>query len=248
MKKFSVALLAVVALTIFSCKKKEADPAPPAATTTGSTSLTGTSFSGLFSNQLWTSVQSSGSFTVGYAQNMVFLSSSDFTSFNLPTGVFLNAGSISLNGTTFKNSFNYYTDSTNTPQQDPFIWQATGSTVPAFSFTNTNIYPTFSGHSSWTDTITKSAGLNCSLSGITNMDEAYISITGLSASSPAATLALLSTASNFSFSASALSSLSTSTTALIQVDIYRNNVQTINGKKMNFRNVATYVKTVGVKN
>ncbi|HRD37823.1 MAG TPA: hypothetical protein PLC65_04260 [Bacteroidia bacterium] len=42
--------------------------------------------------------------------------------------------------------------------------------------------------------------------------------------------------------------MSTSTNASIQTDLYRNNIQTINGVKMNFRNVTTYVKNVAVKN
>ena len=80
------------------------------------------------------------------------------------------------------------------------------------------------------------------------MDEAYIIVGSPSTSTTVASGTLLASTTSYSFSPSSLSSLPTTTTAIIQIDIYRNNIQTINGKKMNFRNVATYVKTVQVKN
>ena len=242
-----ISILLVTLLAVFSCKKKENTPE---STPTPSTppALIGVSFNGLCSNQLWTTVSSTSTFTINFSQNVSYMAASDFTNFNPPTGMNISSGKISLNGINFKNIFNYNLDTTYAAQQSPFVWQATGGTVPAFSYTNTNTYPTFTGYTAWTDTISKSTALTLSLSGMTNMDEAYIHISNTNSSSPAATGTLLASTTNFSFSPSALSSLSTSTTVIIQIDIYKNNIQTISGKKINFRNVGTFVKTVQVKN
>jgi len=252
-KSLSLVFYSIVVLfSIFSCKKKENTPdAPAATTTTGSTTVNGASFTGLFSNQLVYSIFGTNTFTLTYGQNQAFMSASSFDNFNFPVGVFQNAGNLSLNGVIFKNlaGAGYYSDTTNTTQPAPLIWQATGGTVPAFSFTNTNSYSLYSGYTAWPDTITKSTGLTLSFNSVTDADEVMIYVDNAGSSTPAATGTLvLSSSTGYTFNASSVSALSTATTAFIQVDFYRNNIQTINGKTMNFRNVTSYIKNVGVKN
>lgn len=245
MKKTLTSIVALLFIFIAaSCKKdsKKSDPAPVPQNPPASGS-----FSALLSNQLLYSVFGSSTFTLSYSQNMAYFSSVNFTNFILPTGSFLNAGNITLNGLTFKNNFNYYTDSTNTTMSPPFVWQASGGAVPSFSYANNNPYPSFTGYSTWPDTIVKSSGLNIQLGGFSNTDEAKVFVSNIGSTSPIM-VNLTTVTSSYSFSPSSITSLSTATTAVIQVDFYKNNIQSINGKTMNFRNVSTYVKTVQVKN
>ena len=249
MKNSLLIFSAVILFIIFSCKKKDSTPAP--STTGSSTTVTPASFSGLFSNQLVYSIAGTSIFTLTYGANQAFMSASNFDNFNFPTGIFQNAGNVSSNGVILKNlgGSGYYTDTTNATQPSPFAWLATGGTIPAFTFTNTNSYSVYNGYTSWQDTISKSAGLMLSFNGVTNADEVMIYVDKAGSSTPAATGTLvLSATTGYTFNPSTLTSLSTATTAFIQVDFYRNNIQTINGKKMNFRNVTSYIKNVQVKN
>lgn len=235
---------------LVSCKKKENTP-EPTSTTTGSTPTASTaSFSALFSNQLIYSIFGTSTSTLNYGFNNAFVANTDFDNFNYPVGTFLNVGTVSANGIVFKNNFGYYMDTTyNFIPSPPCTWIASGNAIPSFTYTNNDSYSTYSAYTTWTDTISKSAGLTLPLTGITNATEAriYLSVTGATTTAGTGTV-VLSSSSSFSFSPSSLSALSTATTAGIQIDFYRNNIQTINGKKMNFRNVTSYIKTVPVKN
>lgn len=249
MKKI-ILLLSIVGLSIASCKKKEDTAPSPSTTTTGSTSTpSADKFGALFSNQLVHSIFSATTFTLSYAQNMALASSSNFDNFNFPVGTFLNMGNVSSNNVTLKNTFGYYLDSTYSAQSSPFAWQISGGAIPAFSYTNSAGFSTYSGYTSWPDTLSKNAGLTIPLSGITNATEAQIYISSIGSTTPAFTGSLIIGSNGYyNISSSSLSSVSTTTNASIQIDFYRNNIQTINGVKMNFRNVTSYIKNMPVKN
>lgn len=249
MKKIILTLV-IISTLITSCKKKEDNAPAPSSTTTGSTPTPSVEkFGALFSNQLVHSIFGATTFTLSYGQNYALASSSNFDNFNMPLGTFLSMGNVSSNGVTFKNFFGYYLDSTNAAQASPFVWQITGGAVAAFTYTNSAGFSTYSNYTSWPDTLSKSAGFSIPLSGITNAAEAQIYISSVGSTTPALTASVvLGSGGSFNVSSSSLSSVSTSTSASIQIDLYRNNVQTINGVKMNFRNVTSYVKTVPVKN
>lgn len=249
MKK-SIIYLFLICTLIYSCKKKDNTPEPSPSPSGNTSGPTADGFSALFSTQLIYSIFGTSTTTLSYANNMAIAANSDFTNFNFSTGLLLNMGTVNVNSVQFKNMSGYYLDSTyNFVAGPPYIWQCSGNAIPAFTYTNSNSYPSYSNYTLWPDTISKSAGLSLPLSGITNATEARIFLSVTGATSPANTATIiLSTASGYSFNPSALSSLSTATTAAIQIDFYRNNIQTINGKKMNFRNVGTYIKTVPVKN
>jgi hypothetical protein len=159
----------------------------------------------------------------------------------------MNAGNISLNGIQFRNNASYYSDSTSSTLSDPFVWTGTGSVIPAFAFTNTNAFASYAGYVSWPDTIQKISGFSITLTSLQRADEAklYISIAG---GPLVQTYTTLVSSGSFSVSAAGISALSTSTQAVIQCDFFKNNIQTIGGKQVNFRNVTSFVKTVEVKN
>ncbi len=250
MQKKILTLLLFVSVLLFSCKKKESTPETPPSTTGSTPTASTASFSALFSNQLIYSIFGTSTSTLNYGFNNAFVASTDFDNFNYPVGIFLNAGTVSANGVVFKNNFGYYMDTTyNFIPSPPCTWIASGNAIPSFTYTNTDAFSTYSAYTTWTDTISKSGGLTLPLTGIINATEAriYVSVTGATTTAATGTV-ILSSSSSYNFNASALSSLSTATTAGIQIDFYRNNIQTINGKKMNFRNVTSYIKTVPVKN
>jgi hypothetical protein len=240
-----------IGLLFFACKKKD-DPAPgnPSSTTTGNPpAATTASFSALFANQLLYSIYATSATTVNFGINTAYAGSGDFTNFGSPSLPFIDMGTVKLNGVAFKNFSGYYLDSTYNSYPSPTTWIATGNSIPTFTYTNNNPYAGYTDYIAWPDTIVKSAGLSLPLTGITNATEGkiYLSVTGSSVSAGTATV-LLGSLTSYSFPPSALTALSTSTSAGIQIDFYNNNVQTINGKKMNFRNTTSYVKIVGVKN
>ncbi len=242
-------LLLLLSIALFSCKKESKDPAA-SPTTSSTTSSPVAGFSALFSNQLIYSIFGTSTTTLNFGFSTAFAATTDFNNFDYPIGTFLNMGAVNSNGVIFKNNFGYYMDTTyNFIPGPPYIWQATGGAIPSFTYSNNNSYGTYADYTLWPDTISKSGGLSIPLTGITDATEAriYLSVTGATTSAGGGTV-VLSSSSSFSFNATALNSLSTSTTAAIQIDFYRNNIQTINGKKMNFRNTTSYIKTIPVKN
>jgi hypothetical protein len=181
------------------------------------------------------------------AQNSAIFTSSVLTNFNAYVGSYLAAGNISLNGVQFKNNASYYNDITNSVFSDPFVWTGTGSVIPVFSFTNTNAFASYSGYVSWPDTIRKTADFSITLTSLQRADEAklYVSIAG---GGLVQTYTALVSSGNINVGAASIAALSTSTQAIIQCDFFKNNIQTIGGKQINFRNVTSFVKTVEVRN
>jgi hypothetical protein len=251
MKKFVVVFASL--LMFFSCTKKDDTPPRTSATTNTTTGSAPTTtvgppatFSALCSNQkvmLIINGFTNPSYTV---QNTAVFSNSVFTNFNVPnTG--LNAGTVNLNGKIFKNSANFYNDTTNTYQTGPMNWITSGSVVPTFTYVNNNPYPTYADYTSWPDTIQKSLGFKVYMKSIFNADEAELTIVSSGNNNPSTYTAMVAMGS-INVSTVSLLALSTATTAVIQCSFYKNNVQSVAGTQINFRNVTTFVKNVVVKN
>lgn len=243
----------VIFLIIFSCKKKE-DTRTVESTTQLSTSTTGNTqtaasatFNALCSNQKIYSIIGNYTYSSSVAQNSAAFTNSVLNNFNTYSGAYLDAGNISLNSVQFKNNASYYSDSTNSVFSDPFVWTGTGSVIPAFSFSNTNAFASYAGYISWPDTIRKTSDFSITLTSLQRADEAklYISIAG---GPLVQTYTALVSSGNINVTAAGIAALSTSTQAIIQCDFFKNNIQIIGGKQVNFRNVTSFVKTVGVTN
>jgi hypothetical protein len=253
MKNFIPFILLVFVL-IFSCQKKD-DPTPAnittAGATTGSTAGTtsgaGVTFNGLCSNQRVYSIISGQTYSVSNTENTAVFTNTTMNNFSTAPAPYLNAGTVSLNNKIFRNMYNFYSDSTNTPMLGPFNWSCTGGTVAAFTATNSNSYVTYSDYVYWPDTIKKSENFTISLTGSHNSDEVQVLISK-SGTTTATSYTALATAGYINISSGSLAPLSVFTTAVIQCNFYKNNIQNINGRLINFRNVTSFIKTVPVKN
>lgn len=245
-----ISILFLVFVLIFSCRKKD-DPLPPNLTTSGATTGTangpGVNFNGMCSNQKVYSIIAGLTYPSANAQNSAVFTNSTINNFSSLVGPFLNAGNISLNSKIFKNSAYFYTDSTNISVSGTFVWNGTGTTIPTFTVTNSNPYATYSDYVYWPDTIKKSASFAIYLNGLRNADEVQVLIANTGAPSSITYTALVS-AGQVSISAVGLSSLLTFNTAIIQCNFFKNNIQTIGGSQVNFRNITSFIKTVQVKN
>lgn len=87
----------------------------------------------------------------------------------------VDAGNVSLNGVQFEKPSvpGYYIDNSNSnPFSPPHIWSISGSaTIPAFTFTNNNSYPTFNGSLNLPDSFHNSIGVVIPLTNYSNVDE-----------------------------------------------------------------------------
>jgi len=253
MKNFlTFTFLAIV--IIFSCKKKDEPATAPATTIVGTTGTTGSAtagtvatFSALCSNQKSYGILNGFTYSLATVQNLAIFTNSAFNNFNLPAGSYIDAGTITLNNKIFKNTSGYYTDSTNTVMTNPFVWNCSGATVSAFTFTNANSFATYADYVNWPDTIKKSEGFTISLTSLQRADEVKVLIANSDNTSPL-TYTALTPAGSINISTLSIGSLQTTTTAVIQCDFFKNNIQNIGGSLVNFRNVTTFVKTVEVRN
>lgn len=254
MKHF-ISLFFLALVLIISCKKKDDSTqisttqtsttgSPNGGTTGGGTAAT---FKGLCSNQKKVLILNGFTYPVATAQNYAMFSDSLFTNFTATTGQYLNAGILKLNNVEFKKTGGTYTDTTNFPQSKPFYWFAYGATVPTFNYLNNNDYPSYADYTFWPDTIRKSTKFTIHFQGLNDGDEVELQISNSGATN-AVTYTALAAAKSINVSTVSIAPLITSTTGVIQCTFYKNNIQTLNGTKVNFRNATAYVKTVKVLN
>lgn len=243
-KKYSVLYALLASLLLFACNKNTSNP-----NVTNNNPVNAApsySFSGICSNQIINVITSASNYTLS-GQNIAYFSSNNFDNFflNPPS---LNVGNVTLNGITFRNSMNYnfYSDSTGTAFYSPFTWIISGGAISSFTFTNNNLYPSITGFNAWPDTVSISAGFNVSLAGSVNTDE--VEIIFFDADTTTIYNGIHNSVTNFSYSPVQLNSIATNTTATLQLNLFKNNIQTINGKQINFRNTTSYSKSFWIKN
>ena len=233
-------LIVCTTFLFFACKKSKNNNTVPSPLS----STPSYSFSGVCSTQLYQLI-TGVSTTTSNGQQIAYFSSNNFDNFflNPPS---LNVGTVKLNGVAFRNYMNFYSDSTGAIFSSPLTWEISGGAINSFTFTNTNPYPAISGYTLWPDTISISSGFNISLAGSSNIDqlELILSDNDTTTVFNYAQSAL----SNYSYSPTKLTGIATNTTATLQIDLFNNNIQTIAGKQINFRNTTSYSKTFWVKN
>lgn len=168
----------------------------------------------------------------------VFRSSSGSSSFIDGGTVKLNTKSLSKQS---NNSYVYQNllDPVSFP---PVTWDVSGSaSVPAFTFTDDKPMPTFSGYSTLPSSVSRSADLTVSLSGmISDADSVYVHIAGSGSNSVLKRVA--GNASQVVFTAAELSALGTSSTGIIQVAPWNYKQEDFNSKTFYFVNETCYSK------
>ncbi|MGZ4086576.1 MAG: hypothetical protein ACXVPD_03885 [Bacteroidia bacterium] len=233
-------------LCVSSCKKDKS----PAPTTPAQDTPPAGGYKGLFDTQLLYSISGTATYSFSYGStNDAYITTNYFTNTTNATGEIVSAGVVSLNNITLKIAQGFYTDSTGNFQPSPHVWKTTGGVIPAFTFTNTNVYPSFTGFTAWPDTIVKSQNLTLNLNGLSGADQVRLYIfSNTNSANSQITGASPAPAASISWVSSSLNALSTGTTATIQMEVYKNNIQTVNGELLNFRTTSVYLKTVSVKN
>ena len=150
-------ILSFIILTLFvtSCKKKTTIEPENTVTTTGNTS---TGNFGVFTSSNSSIITNTLIYTYG-STSSAFVSNTALVGNSPLVGSLLDMGNLSLNNVTFnKNGFgpsapNMYKDTTTgSTYNTPHNWVVSGSaSVPGFSFTNTNPYPTYTGQAAVAD-------------------------------------------------------------------------------------------------
>jgi hypothetical protein len=229
-------LSVIIVLTSYSCKKK--DSAEPIESTMG-----GPVFSSSVYGSLQTlAIQAYSGNTFAYNDSTA---SANFYASPISAGsvTYVNAGTVSYNGTQLKKSSSFYSDTTHliNIHQSGAIWNVAGSAdVPTFTFAVTPSYPSFTGNVNLPDSISLSNNLTINLTGVSNCNSG-IGVT-LSDGVNYKTKSIIVPSTTCSFSSAELSAFSPTTNAYIIVTFSNGVFNTFSGKKYYFDYVLQHDK------
>lgn len=246
MKKLIVVLSAVLALTIFSCKKKEKDPEPTTPTTN---TPVPNNYDGLLYSQEISFVSSGTIMTTSGNSNAIFPTGGFYNSSTISDGFIgtaLNVGTVSLNTVSLKpdnqSSGTFYTDTTYAVFSAPLPWSVSGGNgIPAFTYTYTDVRPTYTGWNALQDTIKLSQNTVINLTGIIGADEILIYVMS---GSGMTSKVVSGTVTSANFSTSDLSSLSASTSASIWIQCSKYSFVGVAGKNFKFKTSYSIIKSI----
>jgi len=230
-----IALLLLI-FVFFSCKKEET-PAPTQTTISTTTTSNGTTtYNALFNcyrSYVLLNTNILGPSYTGYA----YLSNSLVV--NEVPGSYMDIGTVVLNGTTFKNksqvSNYFYNDTAYNFIAPPCKWVISGSAnMQAFTDSSNLVFPDFTNYTAIPTSISKSAGFSIPLTGVSNCDFINVILLGPSGSSFIGNKLLPSNVTSISYTSAELSGF-TIGNATMMITFNKDNVKTINGKRVNFR-------------
>jgi len=243
-KSASIVIIISLAIIISSCKKN--DNTSP--NSSGGSGTPQTANNAVFLSQLQTmltgtSVVSAGNFSSAFASTSILIN------YNPMFGSLVSMGDVSLNGTTFqKDAYsvsNYYADSTSTVFNTPHNWFVSGSSaVNSFSYTNTNPYPVYTGHTAIADSFIIANNVAIPLINYSGSDEVetYF-VTSSNPVTKTSTQNIIGSPGLLNFTATDLSIIGINANVTLVITFYKNNLQTINGKSYNFRTGYTILKS-----
>lgn len=228
-------LVFITMLTIVSCKKKEKSPEPSPEPNPVAAGIRA-SFSTI------KAVSCAGAVVADLGSvSSAILSSSDLISGYPLMGSLIDMGDVSLNGILFKKNYpalNYYGDTTQTLNFPvPQVWTISGSSnISAFTYSNTNAIPIYTGHAAIADSFVIANGISIPLNNYSGADEVIYRFYKNSNSNYHTTTKMPGTiGASIDFTAAELSSIGACTDAVLSVSFYKNNIQDVGGKKCNFR-------------
>jgi hypothetical protein len=242
MKIHLITIIGFVVLT--SCNKKNttpvSEPAPSPSVPTPTLVSNGTSnYDGLF-EVLKLSSAFNGTYTQPSLGCKALLCSQTVS--NEVLSNYIDMGKVKLNNITFSNQQTtflgttkyYYQDTTFTNFSMPYIWDISGSgSFAKTTFTSNTLFPTFNS-AVIKDSLYKSKGLTISLSSLTGCDFVNVILLGPSGSSYLTNKLLAGSAPSISIAASELTGFTTGN-GILTIQMMKDNIQTINGKKVNLR-------------
>ena len=145
-----------------------------------------------------------------------------------------------------------YNDSTLLLQIIPTTWQIIGAnSIPSFTYTNNDSLPGYSGHLLLPDSIDKTQPLTLNINGVSGANSIEVIITdGSSSSAPHQTTQFVFsvTANNMiTIPASSISGMNSIANGQLQINILKENMQSISGKTFNFISQLTIDKLIKIK-
>lgn len=240
LKTFAFAIFCF-SIFITSCKKETVTPTTPTSTTP-TTPTPGDADGVLAAVRTKISVNTPVIGTVSYDIGLA-VAAFGSTSANFAAGTFTDAGAITSNTKTLtKQSNNAYiyqlgtTDYEGIDYSSNVSWTVAGAgSIPAITKNLGNVFPTFPTITSGT-TITKTSPFTITHDAVSGADSIlYVITTG----STTLKKTLGGSSTSCTFTASELSALSASTSALIQVNAYNATFEILSGKKIYYINEAT---------
>jgi hypothetical protein len=236
MKKtiMKIILCFVTITVVFSCKKKETAPTP--ATTNSASGYYGvlsTIHFNVLQGGVLTNYQYQGLTNVSF-------SSQPMINNGVVNNSSVDAGNVSINSVLLKKmnatSLLYYNDTTNTLHTTPNLWIVSGSSsIPAFTFTNTNSYPTYSGYSSLKDTIKLGQSNSINLFGINGANQIEVYLSDYPQSHISTLKYVSGTNTSITFSPSEMNALTATTSGFLTVICYKDTIQSFGGKDYKFQ-------------
>lgn len=247
-----VVFLAVITLFFVSFCKKKKDETPEPATTTsttgGTTTGTAPASNGTTNYDALLEVSLS-SMKSGTIQGSAMTSCKAlFGSATFSNEAFVNLqsmGTVKLNNVTFANhlftSNYYYVDTTYINFSSPYIWNISGTpNLSAGTFTNATPFPAYPNFTTLPSSCSKASGLSISLDNLSGCDFVEMQLLGPTGSQYLFPKRVPGNSASVGLSSSELSSISTGTNGYFSVKFYKDNVQTVNNKKINVRSGIAY--------
>ncbi len=239
-----VAVAILLGLCLHACTKKEQEPEP-----TPEPAPAPKVYNGLFSSSINAAVQGT-SLNTYFTSEFAVITFSTLNHNTTDLSGLVDAGKVTLNGVGFERPINtmfYYTDSSHSnPFTPPHIWSVTGSTtIPAFTFTNTNTYPIFEGYRNLPDSFQSSTGPVIPITKFSNVDEIeahFITTLGKTTASrffPGNT-------DTIRFTTADLAPVGPHNSVTLYLTFYKNNIQVINGNNYVFQ-TAYMLRKNGIK-
>ena len=248
-KTFIPLVVLTFAVSFTSCKKKDNTSPDPinTPTNTGGNTASNTNY-GVFvtckqSILTNTLVYNNGNYTAAYVSNSALINNNPSVGSLVPMGnVTLNGIQLQPNGWSVNNM---YRDTTETVQNTPLNWIISGSSsVPSFSFSNTNPYPTYTGQAAILDSFVVANNITIPLTNYAGADE--IETYFITSTNPVTNTSIqhiAGTPSSLNFTSTDLAVIGQNTNVTLVITFHKNNAQTINGKLYNFRTSSSILKS-----
>lgn len=224
-----------LAVVFTACKKKDSPTPEPAPSTTGST----TNYTYGSMELVYYTFYNGNTFAGNdSAASAIFFSDP----LSAPASL-LDAGTVTMNGTSLQYLSNTYRLFSATVHSTSSAWAVSGNTlVPAINYTATPNFPVFTGNAQLPDSFSISSGVNMSISGVSNFgtNSIYVQIDDNMGGMVYKTIQ----PGNFScsFSSTELASLQTSNYASITVNLGNSIIQAFNGKNYAFGSTVVHQK------
>lgn len=238
----------VLVFVFVACKKQEQEtPIDPNTGCSNCLPSYATTFNGIFKAGSYTITGAAVSTTItnrvsAFFSNTVVTVPSVANSITV-SNVFFNSDTLVYTGAPY-----YYTNSSNI-SLSPVSWTVNGTSfIPSFTYTNLKEKPQYGALTAWPDTISKNIGFTFSIYDLNFITGATVFISDGLPTPNVTTKGLGLGSDTLTFSSNDMSSLSTSTNAIITLIMENAHAIKIDGKDFKMSNESTYSRKIVIKN